>query len=96
MTDPYQLLGVATDVDDASVRAAYIAAIRACPPERDPRRFEQIRAAFEAIGTSRARASHALFDIGAPAAGEVLAILSADWRPGRPGSQALRKILEVR
>ena len=96
MTDPYRLLGVSTDADDESVRGAYIAAVRACPPERDPRRFEQIRAAYEAIATWRARTSHALFDTGVPAAGEVLAVLSASWRPGRPALQALRKILEVR
>ena len=72
MTDPYRLLGVSTDADDESVRAAYIAAIRASPPERDPRRFKQIRAAYVAIATARDRASHALFDIGVPAAGDWL------------------------
>lgn len=96
MIDPYRLLGVSTDADDESVRGAYIAAVRACPPERDPRRFEQIRAAYEAIATARDRTSHALFDTGVPAAGEVVAVLSAGWRPGRLSLQALRKILDVR
>ena len=49
MTDPYHVLGVAETADDSSIRAAYLAAVRACPPERDRQRFEQVRAAFEAI-----------------------------------------------
>ena len=95
MTDPYRLLSVSTDADDSAVRAAYIAAIRACPPERDSHRFELIRAAFEAIATERGRASHALFDTGVTTAAEVAELLSAGWRPGRPGLQALRKVLEI-
>ena len=51
MTDPYRLLGVPDTADDDTIRAAYLAAIRACPPERDRKRFEQVRAAYESIAT---------------------------------------------
>ena len=61
MIDPYRELGVGTDADDASIRNAYLTAIRACPPERDAARFERIRSAFEAISDARKRRSHALF-----------------------------------
>ncbi len=93
MTNPYRLLGVSIDADDETVRGAYLAAIRACPPERDPQRFEQIRAAYEAIATQRERTSYALFDTRAPVAGEAVSVLSANWQPGRPSLQRLRKIL---
>ena len=35
MTDPYGVLGVPDTADDAAIRAAYLEAIRLCPPERD-------------------------------------------------------------
>ena len=79
MTDPYRLLGVPDTADDAAIRAAYLAAIRACPPERDRSRFEQVRAAYESIATARDRLARALFDPTPPTVQDVLAILSADW-----------------
>jgi curved DNA-binding protein CbpA len=93
MTDPYRLLGVADTADDQLIRVAYLAAIRAFPPERDRRRFEQLRAAYEAIATERDRLAHALFDTTAPTVQEVIELLSADWRPRRPGVERLRRIL---
>ena len=74
MTDPYRLLGVPETADDEAIRAAYLAAIRACPPERD-------------------RLARALFDTSAATVQEVIEILSADWRPARPGEQRLRRLL---
>lgn len=93
MTDPYRLLGVPDTADDAAIRAAYLDAIRACPPERDRLRFEQVRAAYEFIATERGRLAHALFDTTAPTVLEVLEILSAGLRPGRPDEQRLRRLL---
>lgn len=93
MTDPYRLLGVPETADDEAIRAAYLTAIRACPPERDRQRFEQVRAAYECIATERDRLAHALFDTAAPTVQEVLELVSADWRPGRPDEQRLRRLL---
>lgn len=93
MTDPYRMLGVPETADDEAIRAAYLAAIRACPPERDPQRFEQVRAAYESIATERDRLAHALFDTAAPSVREVLEILSADFQPGRPAERRLRRLL---
>lgn len=93
MTDPYRLLGVPETADDETIRAAYLAAIRACPPERDRVRFEQVRIAFEAISTAPRRHAHALFDTQAPTAQEVLEVLSADWCPGHPGEATLLRVL---
>jgi len=93
MTDPYRLLGVPETSDDEAIRAAYLAAIRACPPERDRQRFEQVRAAYESIATARERLAHALFDASALTAREVIEILSADWRPARPDETHLLRLL---
>lgn len=81
MTDPYVTLGVSPDADDATIRAAYLAAVRACPPERDAARFERVRAAFEAIGCAHARLAHELFDATVPSPPDVLAAV-IDAPPG--------------
>lgn len=93
MTDPYRQLGVPEMADDDTIRAAYLAAIRACPPERDRLRFEQVRAAFEAISSEPRRHAHALFDTQVPTAQDVLEALSADWRPCRPSEATLLRVL---
>ena len=93
MTDPFRLLGVPETANDEAIRAAYLAAIRACPPERDRQRFELLRAAYESIATERDRLAHALFDTTAPTVEDVIDILSADWRPARPDEQRLRRLL---
>ncbi len=93
MTDPYRLLGVADTAEDDAIRAAYLAAIRACPPERDPQRFERVRAAFETISSEPRRLAHALFDAQAPSVQDVLDSLSAEWRPGCPSEASLLSVL---
>lgn len=93
MTDPYRRLGVPETADDDTIRAAYLAAIRACPPERDRLRFEQVRAAFEAICSAPARHAHAMFDTQAPTAHDLLEILAADWRAGHASEAALLRVL---
>lgn len=93
MTDPYLLLGVPPDADDARIRAAYLAALRACPPERDPQRFEQIRAAYEAIGTAQARLEHEVFSTAAPTAADLLQACAAAWEPGLPTESRLLQVL---
>lgn len=93
MADPYRQLGVPDTADDETIRAAYLAAIRACPPERDRLRFEQVRAAFEAISSEPRRLAHALFDTQAPTVQEVLERLSAEWRPGCPSEATLLRVL---
>ncbi|SRR6056297_3102390 len=45
---PFEVLGLSTNADEATVRARYLELVRQYPPERDPDRFRQIRAAYEA------------------------------------------------
>jgi hypothetical protein len=46
--DPFAILGVRPDASEAEVRARYLELVKQFPPERDPARFREIRAAFEA------------------------------------------------
>ncbi|PWF47851.1 molecular chaperone DnaJ [Massilia glaciei] len=93
MTDPYRILGLAPGAGDAAIRAAYLAATRACPPERDRVRFEQVRGAYEAISGEAERLSHALFSHTAPTPADVLGALDAGSAPQIVPPARLRAVL---
>jgi curved DNA-binding protein CbpA len=46
--DPFTVLGVSRDAGEAEVRARYLELVKQYPPEREPEKFREIRAAFEA------------------------------------------------
>lgn len=93
MSDPYRILGVPTTADDETIRAAYLALIRDCPPERDRKRFERVRTAFEAVSTARGRLAHALFDKTIPTPEDVLAAVAAAFQPRPVDERHLRRVL---
>ncbi|MES3021948.1 MAG: molecular chaperone DnaJ [Pseudomonadota bacterium] len=93
MNDPYRILGLAPGADDAAIRAAYLAATRACPPERDSARFEQVRGAYEAIATERDRLMHSLFARDEPEAADVLAAIEPGFAPQIVPPARLRAVL---
>jgi len=72
MSDPYLVLGITREADDDAIRAAYLAAVKECPPEQDRRRFQAVRAAYEVIRTHKDRLSFDLFDTTRPTAAELL------------------------
>ena len=55
MRDPFTVLGVAEDAGDAEIRRRYLALVRDFPPDRAPDRFQEYRAAYEALGDERKR-----------------------------------------
>lgn len=57
----YAVLDVAQGADDAAIRAAYLSQVRAHPPDLDPGRFRQVRAAYETLRNRRERMRQALF-----------------------------------
>ena len=93
MTDPYLILGVAGDADDAAIEAAYLEGIRRSPPDRDPRRFEALRGAFEKIRTRRDRLAYELFDATVPSADDVLNKAAPAGPPRRPERRLIDAVL---
>jgi curved DNA-binding protein CbpA len=67
VTDPFELLGLEPEADEAAVRAAYLRAVRRHPPEREPQLFKAIRTAYERLQTSEGRAQARLFELRLPA-----------------------------
>ena len=47
--DPFAVLGVPRDAGEAEVRTRYLELVKQFPPERDPDKFREVRAAFEAV-----------------------------------------------
>jgi DnaJ domain len=55
MRDPFTVLGVADDAGDAEIRRRYLTLLRQFPPDRAPERFQEFRAAYEALSDERKR-----------------------------------------
>lgn len=93
MSDPYLTLGVTPEADDATIHAAYLVALKACPPERDRIQFEAMRNAYESIRTHRARLAHALFDSSPPSITEILHRAAPLQAPKRPNFALFTSVL---
>lgn len=64
MTDPYEVLGLAPDSDDDSIRRRYLEMVKEFSPERNPEKFTAIRQAYEALKSLDVRLKHRLFETG--------------------------------
>jgi curved DNA-binding protein CbpA len=61
MTDPYELLGLPRDADEAAIRARYLELVRESPPDRAPEQFAAIRAAYDSVRDPARRLESQLF-----------------------------------
>lgn len=61
MANPYAVLGLSPDADDAAVRARYLQLTREFPPEQHPEKSAAVRAAYDKLKDLDARAEHRLF-----------------------------------
>ena len=73
--NPFAVLGLDENAGDAAVRSAYLAAVRAHPPDRDPVEFQRIRKAYDAIRDEERRLELRLF--GPPPLDRLEALLDA-------------------
>ena len=94
MSNPYQVLGIARDADDATVRAAYLRAVQHCPPDRDAERFAALRRAFDAVATHRLRVANDLFDKEPPTLESMIHFLESSLAPRRPDIATLLRVLK--
>ncbi len=59
---PYEILGIERQVDDQTVRQAYLELVRNYPPDRYPERFRLIHDAYEQLKDEQRRLTYYLFD----------------------------------
>jgi curved DNA-binding protein CbpA len=64
VTDPYEVLGLAADADDETIRRRYLELVRQFPPEQHPERFAAVREAYESLRDLNTRLRHRLFEAG--------------------------------
>lgn len=64
MSDPYAVLGVAADADDAAIRSRYLTLVKQFTPESHPERFAAIRQAYESLKDTETRLRGRLFEAG--------------------------------
>lgn len=85
IANPYDLLGVPTDADDATIRARYLELTLQFAPESHPEQSAKIRAAYERIKDLNARANDRLFT---PAGQDSLDVILDELR----GQRTARRI----
>ncbi len=84
MIDPFAVLGLPPETDDAAIRRRYLELIKQCTPEQSPERFAEVRAAYEAVRTAEARVQFRLFEKGHTPKGNIRGsvadrIATAQW-----------------
>ena len=70
--DPYVVLDLPPDSDDEMIRRRYLELVRRHSPERDPKRFAEIRQAYEQLKDATTRLKQRLFQPGKPDALDVI------------------------
>lgn len=63
MQNPYTVLGLPDGADEAEIRDRYLALVRQFPPEREPERAAEIRAAYDALREPVLRLESQLFAV---------------------------------
>jgi DnaJ-class molecular chaperone len=63
MTDPYEVLGLGPEAGEDEIRQKYLALVREFPPEREPKRFAEIREAYDQLRDPLVSLERRLFDL---------------------------------
>ena len=62
MNDPYEVLGLEHNADTEAIRLRYLELVRRHSPEREPKRFAEIRAAYDELRNPIVSLQKRLFD----------------------------------
>ena len=62
MHDPWTVLNLDASADEAAIRSRYLELVRENPPDRNPVRFNEIRAAYDLARDPTRRMETLLFD----------------------------------
>src|ERR1700761_1795742 len=57
-SDFYEILGVARDADERTIKKAYFTLVRRHPPETHPTEFQRLREAYEVLSNPESRAEY--------------------------------------
>lgn len=96
MRDPYLILKISPNVTDEAIHEAYLQAVRDCPPERDARRFQAVRRAYEALRTEKLRLQYELFNTDLPSTEDLLQQGMPETDEAlRPNLKAFQNMLET-
>ena len=63
MADPLHVLGVSASAGPDEIRRKYLELVRQHPPDRDPQRFAEIRAAYDELSDPVQQLNKLLFDV---------------------------------
>ncbi|MFV1967655.1 MAG: J domain-containing protein [Pirellulaceae bacterium] len=63
MKNPSEVLGVAANADDRTVRRRYLELVRQHPPDQSPERFAEIRAAYDQLRDPVSRLEREIFQV---------------------------------
>jgi curved DNA-binding protein CbpA len=77
MSDPYEVLDLPRSADEVATRRRYLELVRQFPPDRDPSRFAEIRAAYDQLRDPVRRLESQIFEIDS---GETLSAIAVDIR----------------
>jgi hypothetical protein len=64
VADPYAVLDLPADADDAAIRRRYLELVREFPPDHHPEKFARVREAFEALKDLNTRLRRRLLERG--------------------------------
>jgi curved DNA-binding protein CbpA len=77
MSDPYEVLDLPRSADEVATRRRYLELVRQFPPDRDPSRFAEIRAAYDQLRDPVRRLESQIFEVDS---GETLSAIAVDIR----------------
>lgn len=63
MPDPYTVLGLESHASQEAIRQQYLTLVRQYPPEREPQRFAEIRAAYDELNDPVTSLKRRLFEL---------------------------------
>jgi len=95
LSKPFAILGIDVNADDQTIHQAYLNKVRESPPDRDPRGFQAIHSAYQAIRDKRARLMHELFHMPEADLNSIVQVVQANNEPGRPSQLLFQEVLQA-
>ena len=96
-SDPFDVLGVDRQSDDAAIRRRYLELVRQYPPDREPERFAAIRQAYEQLRDPVVRLESMLFSMATDdSLDAIVAEVTGRLRTARIPTETLLSLAEQR